>query len=109
MSRADYQAAEVIARQQGITLPDFQALERGGLVGAVTITDCVPESDGKYGFTLADAIALPFFPMNGRLSFFQCDTPTGRRNSDSHCGRRGRYDEASATDRSLFVLGVAYS
>lgn len=59
-----------------VTLPPFDELERGGIVGIATITDCVEESPspwffGPKGFSLADAEPLPFVPMKGKLSFFE--------------------------------------
>ena len=58
------------------TLPGFT----GGIVGAVTIVDCVTESDspwftGPYGWCLADPTPLPFIPYKGTLRFF--DVPDG--------------------------------
>lgn len=48
----------------------------GGIVGIATITGCVSKSEsrwfnGPWGFTLADAKALPkLIPMRGALGFF---------------------------------------
>jgi hypothetical protein len=47
----------------------------GGIVGVVTITGCVTESDsewffGRYGFTLTDAKSIPLVPCKGMLGFF---------------------------------------
>jgi hypothetical protein len=44
----------------------------GGIVGVVTITDCVTHSDspwffGPYGFTLAEARPLPFMACKGTI------------------------------------------
>lgn len=58
--------------------PRFEELERGGIVGAVRMVDCVAPNartsrwhmDGQHGFLLRDAQPLPFVPMNGRLGFF---------------------------------------
>ena len=55
--------------------PDFKALDRGGLVGVVTIRDFVtysisPWFVGRYGYALAQAKPLPFVPVKGHLSFF---------------------------------------
>ena len=56
--------------------PGHKGIERGGIVGVATITDCVSESVspwffGPKGFTLSDARPLPFLPMKGKLSFFE--------------------------------------
>jgi hypothetical protein len=58
-----------------ITLPAFEALERGGIVGLADITGWVHESSsrwffGPYAFTLANAKPLPFRPFRGALGFF---------------------------------------
>jgi hypothetical protein len=63
---------------QSIRLPSFQALERGGIVGAATITGCTPSArrsspwhiEGQFGFEIADAKALPFLECKGALGFF---------------------------------------
>lgn len=60
---------------------DFDALERGGIVGSVEIVDCVQHSDspwfvGRYGFVLRDPRPLPFTPLKGQLGFF--DVPGAR-------------------------------
>lgn len=54
---------------------DGRALERGGIVGQVTIVGCVQESEspwfvGDYGFVMERPIALPFTPVRGMLGFF---------------------------------------
>lgn len=59
-----------------ITLPPFEQLERGGIVGYVHITGTTRESAspwffGPVGFQLTGAKPLPFLPMKGRLSFFE--------------------------------------
>ena len=58
-----------------IQLPEPEQLQRGGIVGVVTIADCVRESasrwfQGEFGFVLRDARPLPFVPFKGRLQFF---------------------------------------
>lgn len=59
----------------GLTLPAFDELERGGIVGSVEIAGCVTQSQspwffGYYGFELRDARPLPFIPYKGALGFF---------------------------------------
>lgn len=56
-------------------LPAYEQLERGGVVGVATITDCVEHSpsrwfQGRYGFVLQDPRPLPFHACNGMLGFF---------------------------------------
>lgn len=58
-----------------ITLPAYELLERGGVVGAATITGCVSASSspwfqGEFGFVMADARPLPFHACNGMLGYF---------------------------------------
>lgn len=62
-----------------IVIPEFNVLEKGGIIGEAEITGCVTESAspwffGHYGFMLAHAMALPFTPCRGSLGFF--DPPT---------------------------------
>lgn len=59
-----------------IVLPQFEDLPRGGIVGAVNITDCVTSSPspwfvGRFGFACRDAEPLPFMPCRGQLGFFR--------------------------------------
>lgn len=68
----------------------------GGIVGVVTITGCVTESDsgwflGKYGFVLADAKPLPLVPCKGALSFFNVPTEVAEY-------LRGLYGRAPASE-----------
>ena len=59
----------------GITLPSFEDLNRGGVIGSVEIIDCLTQSDsrwffGKYGFLLKASQPLPFRTIKGQLGFF---------------------------------------
>lgn len=59
----------------GLTIPAFDDLPRGGIVGEAEIVDCVTRSDspwffGPYGFVLRNARPLPFRPCKGKLGFF---------------------------------------
>lgn len=73
----------------GLTLPAFEALERGGIVGKARIVDCVSSSQspwffGPYGFVLADVEPLPFRACRGSLGFFDPDAVLdGRRKPKS--------------------------
>lgn len=65
-------------RGQGIRIPGWKQLDRGGIVGVAEIVDCVSESDspwffGPYGFVLRDARPLPFTPCKGSLGLFVPD------------------------------------
>lgn len=71
--RNDGATRKVTLRELGF---DFDALERGGIVGSVEIVDCVQHSDspwfvGRYGFVLRDPRPLPFTPWKGQLGFFE--------------------------------------
>jgi hypothetical protein len=59
-----------------ILVPQFEKLERGGIVGVATLVDSVTHSDsrwytGAHGFVLRDARPLPFTPFKGALGFFE--------------------------------------
>lgn len=60
-----------------ITLPKFDELERGGIVGMANITDCSRYSSSRwhlphcFGFALTNTLALPFTPYKGALSLFE--------------------------------------
>ena len=76
MTKDEYLEADIMAAENGVTIPPFEELERGGIVGKVTITDCVSKSDspwymGQYGFVLEAAEPLPFQPYKGALGFFE--------------------------------------
>lgn len=75
MTRDDYTTAFTMSEEQGITLPDFGDLERGGIIGEAVITDCVTDDAspwffGEFGFVIKDARPLPFQPCKGSLGFF---------------------------------------
>jgi hypothetical protein len=84
MTREEYYDVEEMLRLSAVLsdlsvpLPAFEALERGGIVGKVTITGCITASKspwffGKYGFCLLGAKPLPFAPVKGALGFFEVD------------------------------------
>lgn len=78
MTRAEYGDAYDFAECLGVELPAFADLERGGIVGQATITDCVDRSAspwffGRFGFVLKDARPLPFRPLRGMLGFFNVE------------------------------------
>jgi hypothetical protein len=75
MTSDEYEDAGICAADSGISLPPFESLERGGIVGEAEIVDCVTRSEsawffGPYGFVLRNAKPLPFFPCKGALGFF---------------------------------------
>lgn len=64
-------AAHIVwdCEQAGIPLP--KAVHTGGIVGVVNVIDCQPVAQGGYGFLLADARPLKFYPFKGKLGFFE--------------------------------------
>lgn len=61
-----------------LTLPAFEALERGGIIGSADLIDCVnghrsPWFFGPCGFVLANPQPLQFQPSRGKLGFFDPD------------------------------------
>lgn len=77
MTRDEYEDGKLIlaAANPVVTLPPFEQLQRGGIVGSVEITDCIGRSTspwffGPVGFVLNDPKPLPFVPCAGRLGFF---------------------------------------
>ena len=60
---------------------DNKIIPRGAIVGEVTLTGCVTESDnpwftGPYGWTLENPIAYPEpIPWKGKLGFFEVALP----------------------------------
>lgn len=84
MTRQEYDdVADMLAWQPGlyeqrIQLPPFEQLERGGIVGKVTITGCIQRAEspwffGRFGFQLAKASKLSFVSTKGALGFFEVD------------------------------------
>lgn len=80
MTRKEYAAAQAVCESfpplQRVTLPPFDKLERGGIVGYAYIESTTRESSspwffGPVGFQLLFANPLTFLPMKGRLSFFE--------------------------------------
>lgn len=82
MARAEYEACQDplwLAAGPTIELPPFAELERGGIVGAATLMDCIPPDrrapwwhrPGQFGFLLAEVEPLPFRACKGRLGFFE--------------------------------------
>lgn len=64
----------------GIKLPPMHDLQRGGIIGSVELVDSVDTSDspwymGEKGFVLRDPRPCEFYPLKGKLGFF--DAPEG--------------------------------
>lgn len=70
-----------------IELPPIADLQRGGIVGAATLADCLDSSDshwymGEKALVLRDARPLPFTPCKGALGFFNVPDNTMRALRD---------------------------
>lgn len=76
MIRGDYEACLLfMAGFTCLEIPPMDYYDRGGIVGAVTILDCVTHHSsewftGPYGYVTTDGEPLPFRPMKGMLGFF---------------------------------------
>lgn len=86
MTRDEYEDALDMCHQvslvkpfpEGTKMPSFKEIERGGIVGAVDIIDCVQDTSspwfvGDYGFVLENAEAFEMKPCKGALGFFKPD------------------------------------
>ncbi|BDC78667.1 ASCH domain-containing protein [Pseudomonas aeruginosa] len=75
MTRQEYNMATWIAGPLGVTIPPFDELQRGGIIGSVELVDCLEDSSspwymGEKGYLLRDPRPLPFTPYKGQLGFF---------------------------------------
>lgn len=88
MTKAEYRDAVNFAahpRRLGAEahwwIPNFDDLERGGIVGEVEILGyanncCSPWFEGPWGLLLRNPKPLPFIPCRGALGFFRPQFPT---------------------------------
>jgi len=79
----DYLEALSISRSLGVHLPGRDEFRYGGIVGMATITGTCESSPspwffGPVGFQLKDARVLAFYPLRGRLSFFETGLSVGK-------------------------------
>ncbi|HLG95186.1 MAG TPA: ASCH domain-containing protein [Bryobacteraceae bacterium] len=70
------------AKKRGVTLPD--EFETGGVIGLVTLKDCVSKSaskwfEGPIGWELEEARQLKFIRLKGRLGIFDPPLSVQRR------------------------------
>lgn len=80
MTRQDYaNVVEFLAagplQLRGVSLPAYEELQRGGIIGSVAVVDSIDHSAspwymGQKGFVLQDPVPLPFYPLKGQLQFF---------------------------------------
>uniref|UniRef100_A0A193SBM5 ASCH domain-containing protein n=1 Tax=biofilter metagenome TaxID=1070537 RepID=A0A193SBM5_9ZZZZ len=97
MTRAEYEDAQDPLYHAGgpvITLPAFDQLQRGGIVGVAALVDCVPPAlreswwhmDSQFGHRLAGVRPLPFFPCKGALGIFDMPwPPAGQKSGGAAC------------------------
>lgn len=72
----EYWDAKDFAQRLGFTIPGYNDLQRGGIIGSAELVDCVTQSPskwffGKYGFVLRDPQSHTFYPCKGQLGFFK--------------------------------------
>lgn len=75
MTKIEYKAAQCYAADRGVTVPPFDELQRGGIIGSVELVDSVDHSDspwymGEKGFVLRNPAPIQFTPLRGRLGFY---------------------------------------
>ena len=72
----DEKGYDWVGTEMEIVLPGIDTFDRGGVIGAVEIVDCVrnyasPWFTGPYAFVLRNPRPLPFVPMRGKPGFFE--------------------------------------
>lgn len=80
MTKLEYKSAQWYAAERGVTVPPFEQLQRGGIIGSVELVDSVGNSNspwymGEKGFVLRSPQPLPFMRLKGRLGFFETEYP----------------------------------
>jgi hypothetical protein len=83
LSRKEYNEVIDWLREHGFTtlladIPFYEYIERGGIVGVMTLGDEISDTEspwyfGPHGYAVTDAKPLPFKPCKGRLGFFPCE------------------------------------
>jgi len=77
MTQQEYANAAAFADLEcGVTIPPFNELQRGGVVGSVELVDSLDSSEspwymGQKAFSLRDPKPMQFSPLKGRLGFFE--------------------------------------
>ncbi|MCC1494576.1 hypothetical protein [Cognatishimia sp. F0-27] len=82
MTEKEYRWGHWRLERHGVRCPAPADLPRGAIIGAVTVTGIITQSDsewfgGKAGLTLADPIAVTPIPAKGNLRYFLWQ-PEGR-------------------------------
>lgn len=76
MSPREYTDCQQVTSSAGITLPDFDELPRGGIVGVADLTGVTtsawdnPWFFGPYGYVLTGQKVVDFIACKGALGFF---------------------------------------
>lgn len=80
MTKQEYKFACDYVRNidPSINIPLYSELQRGGIIGAVDVVDCIKESEspwfmGEHGFVLENPKTVDFIPYKGQLGFFKVD------------------------------------
>lgn len=81
MTQAEYADASEFMARIGVNCPEFGSLQRGGIVGSVTIVNAVGSSAspwffGPVGLVLEDPTPTDFIPSIGALGVFRW-SPSG--------------------------------
>jgi hypothetical protein len=85
VTRADYEACRIFVDgiHADLAMPAYEDLPRGGIVGEVTVLDCVrghtsPWFTGPVGWVLADALECRLIPWHGRQGLFDVQDDFGK-------------------------------
>ena len=86
MTRDEYVMGKITAEEQGIELPEFDELERGGIVGRTEIVawhDKAPNMPFAFtsGLELRNSMPCHFTPVKGALGFF--NVPWGKEGGEA--------------------------
>ncbi len=76
MTSDEFTQAMLYCLDRGLTLPDRDDMQCGGIIGSVELVDSLDHSDspwymGEKAFLLQDPKPLSFTPLKGRLNFFE--------------------------------------
>lgn len=81
MTRREYDEAKIFALKinPSVSMPRFEEIERGGIVGEANLVTCVDNSlspwfFGPFGMVLENPKPTPFWPYPGQLGFFDVQT-----------------------------------
>jgi len=85
MTQADYEACRIFVDgiHEDLAMPAFEDLPLGGIVGEVTLLDCVyshpsPWFTGPVGWVLDEACACKLIPWKGQQGLFEVRDDFGK-------------------------------